>query len=128
MQSHPTAFPSLFARKLAERLRNPHGVGSDVHWGNDGFCVDLALHHPKHAEDVTIGIQCDLNRFAQAADPIEWELFRNSVIEAQGWRIHRIWSPHFFRDPEKYERMILKQMEQFLTDEPPRDAFRVERL
>ena len=43
-----------------------HRVGGDVHWGNDGFCVDVALHHPRRMEDVTIGLLCDTNRFEQA--------------------------------------------------------------
>jgi hypothetical protein len=22
------------------------------------------------------------------------------MLESQGWALHRLWSPHFFRDPE----------------------------
>src|SRR5262249_4874039 len=49
-------FPSPFAVALANRLVEQHQVGSNVHWGNDGFCVDIALAHPKYEDDVTIGI------------------------------------------------------------------------
>jgi hypothetical protein len=120
-----TRIPSLFANQLAERLKSPHKIGSDVHWGNDGFCVDLALHHPKHPEDVTIGVQCDMNRFEQAADPVEWEVFRNRVLETQGWTINRVWSPHFFRDRKPILQRILADVDKFLATEPPRDAFPV---
>ncbi|HEX4124411.1 MAG TPA: AAA domain-containing protein [Tepidisphaeraceae bacterium] len=91
-------FPSNFASQFAQRLHAEHRMGSDVHWGNDGFCIDLALHHPQRPEDVTVGVLCDLNRFAQAADPVEWEIFRTAVLEAQGWTFSRVWTPHFFRD------------------------------
>ncbi len=118
-------FPSLFAEALADRLKHRHRIGSDVHWGNDGFCVDVALHHPQHSEDVTIGVQCDMNRFSQAADPVEWEIFRNAVLESQGWKMHRLWTPEFFRDHQKVTRKIVADVEEFLANEPEKDAIRV---
>jgi very-short-patch-repair endonuclease len=27
-------------------------------------------------------------------------VFRTGVLEKQGWRLHRVWTPHFFRDPK----------------------------
>ena len=121
-----TRFPSSFAQMLAQQLKEGRQIGSDVHWGNDGFCVDLALHHPRHAEDVTIGVQCDLNRFEQAADPIEWEVFRNWVLHSQGWKINRVWSPQFFRDGKGVSQKIVAEVEDFLAHEPEKDAIRVE--
>ena len=26
--------------------------------------------------------------------------FRTAVLEKQGWNLHRLWTPHFFRDPK----------------------------
>jgi REase_MTES_1575/AAA domain/Protein of unknown function (DUF4011) len=120
-----TRFPSLFSQMLANRLKRCQRIGCDVHWGNDGFCVDVALHHPQHSEDVTIGVQCDMNRFSQAADPVEWEIFRNAVLESQGWKIHRLWTPEFFRDDQKVARKIVADVEEFLANEPVKDAIRV---
>jgi hypothetical protein len=86
------------AEALGSRLASPHGVGTIVHWGNEGFCVDVAARHPDHAEDVTIGVLCDFNRFALADDPVEWELFRSGILASQGWTLQRVWSPVLFRD------------------------------
>jgi hypothetical protein len=85
---------------LARQLAAGCGTSSDVHWGNDGFCVDLALHHPARAEDVTIGILCDASRYTKAPDPVEWDIFRTAILESQGWKLHRLWTPNFFRDPQ----------------------------
>jgi hypothetical protein len=109
--------PSQFARSLAARLAAAHGIGSDVHWGNDGFCVDVALLHPARAEDVTVGILCDTTRFAGSDDAIEWEVFRTAMLERQGWKLHRVWTPHFFRDPSGCCAAILKDVESALTSE-----------
>jgi hypothetical protein len=121
----PSKWPSRFSESLGDRLAKRHGIGSDVHWGNDGFCVDVALHHPRRAEDVTIGVVCDLTRFAQAEDPVEWEVFRTAVLESQGWRLHRLWTPHFFRDGQGCTEAILKDVAEMLATEEEKDVIRV---
>ena len=104
----PAKSPSAFAQALAHRLAADHGVGSDVHWGNEGFCVDLALRDPPaSAVEVTIGVLCDAARFAAADDPMQWDIFRTGILESQGWKLHRLWTPHFFRDPEGVTRAVV---------------------
>ncbi len=79
-------------------LREKHGIGSTVHWGNDGFMIDAALTHPLMPEDVTLGVMTDFNRYRNTPDPIDWELFRTDVLRSQGWQIERVWSPGIYRD------------------------------
>ncbi|MFC7337601.1 AAA domain-containing protein [Haloferula chungangensis] len=90
--------PSSVASALGAGLRDQHGIGSTVHWGNDGFSVDVALTHPAMPEDVTIGILTDFNRYRNTPDPIDWELFRTTMHRSQGWDLERVWSPRLFRD------------------------------
>jgi hypothetical protein len=47
-------------------MAHDRNVGPDVHWGDDGCCIDPALHHPARAEDVTNGVRRDTNRHAVA--------------------------------------------------------------
>jgi hypothetical protein len=113
----PSESESHFAKALAPRLAALHNIGSDVHWGNDGFCVDLALHHPSRAEDMTIGILCDTTRYRGTDDPVEWEVFRTTVHESQGWKLHRIWTPHFFRNVDGSMKGIIKDVQAALAEE-----------
>jgi len=92
------ANPSRVAQALGSSLRDRHSLGSIVHWGNDGFCVDAAIVHPALPADVTIGVLTDFNRFVKTPDPIEWELFRSLVLKQQGWSLHRVWTPALLRD------------------------------
>jgi hypothetical protein len=112
----PAKSPSQFAKALAGKLVTNHNVGSDVHWGNDGFCVDLAVHHPERCEDVSIGVLCDTTRYG-TDDPVEWEVFRTHILQMQGWKVHRVWTPHFFRDPNGCMQAILRDIEQALREE-----------
>jgi hypothetical protein len=117
--------PSEFSHALGRQLAAERKIGSDVHWGNDGFCIDLALHHPARPEDVTIGVLCDGSRFTLAEDPVEWDVFRTGVLQDQGWTLHRIWTPHFFRDPEGNVKTVEKEVRNFLASEEPKDELRV---
>ncbi|QSQ20826.1 DUF4011 domain-containing protein [Pyxidicoccus parkwayensis] len=109
---------SSFALALAGHLARRHRVSSDVHWGNDGFCVDLALHHPTVPGDVTVGVLCDGTRYPKAADRVEWDLFRTGVLEGQGWKLVRLWTPHFFHDPEGATTRVLQSAGDKLMREP----------
>ena len=122
-EGQPSKSPSQFARALAARLVTQRNVGSDVHWGNEGFCVDLALHHPERAEDVSIGVLCDTTRYV-TDDPVEWEVFRTHILQMQGWKVHRVWTPHFFRDPNGCMQAVVKDIEAAMEAE--REA--IERL
>ncbi|HSV15554.1 MAG TPA: AAA domain-containing protein [Tepidisphaeraceae bacterium] len=117
-----TKSPSTFATQLAAALANDHRMGSAVHWGNDGFCVDLALRHPTRPDDVTVGVLCDSCRYTAADDPVEWDIFRTGILADQGWSLRRIWTPHFFRDPSGHINSILKDAAAFVAQERPADA------
>lgn len=127
VQVRPSRTPSAFAEALARHLARQQGIGSDVHWGNDGFCVDLALHHPQRGDEVTVGVLCDGSRFAAADDPVEWDVFRTAMLEGQGWQLLRLGTPQFFRDPQGSLQAVRRAAEEALQREEDRDAIRVTR-
>jgi hypothetical protein len=123
----PSKSPSMFAEKLGDILAGELGIGSDVHWGNEGFCVDLALHHsalhhPARSGDVTIGVLCDGCRYAAAEDAVEWDIFRTGILASQGWVLRRIWSPHYFRDPQGSQTLIRQSVDEFVAKGKPDQA------
>lgn len=96
-----SSYPSQVAEGVGNWLSNKYGIGNRVYWGNDGFCVDVALTHPGHPADVTIGVLTDFTRYAKTPDPISWELFRSAVLHSQGWQLQRVWTPALFKNPVK---------------------------
>ncbi len=90
---------SKFAMALGDQLARHKQTGSDTHWGNEAFCVDVALHHPTNPEDVTIGLVCDFARYERAPDPVEWEIYRQGILKWTGWELQHVLTPQFFRDP-----------------------------
>lgn len=104
---HASRSPSLFAEALARRVAAEEAATAEVHWGNDGFCIDVTIDGNNHGEAAPLGVLCDGARFPFADDAVEWDLFRTAVLEAMGWRLHRVWSPHFVRDPRgEYAQLV----------------------
>lgn len=94
-----TRRPSAVATALGQRLHLELRRDTTIHWGNDGFCVDIALEKGPHPHTTTVGILTDFNRYTRAPDPIAWEQFRTQTLNALGWSLHRVWSPGLFRNP-----------------------------
>ena len=94
-----TGRPSTVATALGRQLQERLDRNTTVHWGNDGFCVDIALDHGTPAVPATLGILTDFNRYTRAPDPIAWEQFRTQTLTNLGWNLQRVWTPALFRDP-----------------------------
>ena len=106
--------PSKVAEALGQSLKDDHKIGSTVHWGNDGFMVDVALTHPLMPEDVTLGVLTDFNRYRNTPDPIDWELFRSAILRGQGWQLERVWSPRLIRDLKSETTTVVDNHNQLL--------------
>jgi hypothetical protein len=117
-----SACPSELACALGNQLAQQHGVSSEIHWGNEGFGVDAALVHPKSPEDVTIGVLCDATRFDKAPDRVQWDIFRTEILEAQGWKFFRVWTPQFVRDPRGVIAAIAAEAHRVASETSPERA------
>jgi hypothetical protein len=118
VRTHDAPHRSPVALGLARQLAEAGQLGSQVPWGNAGFCVDIALLHPDRAGNVTLGVLCDFNRYAPAEDPVEWELFRTIMLESQGWTLHRVLSAALFTNPQRLLAGIRTASEALSQSEP----------
>ncbi len=101
LRAWPSATPSLLATAFGRAMVQRQQTGAHVHWGNDGFCVDVACIHPFMPADVTVGVLTDFTRFHKTPDPVEWDIFRTRVLRVQGWELHRLLSPVIFRKADE---------------------------
>ncbi len=89
---------SPFEEAVAGRLRQRgHDVVHQV--GSAGFFVDLAVVDPAKPGRYLLGIECDGATYHSARSARDRDRLRQQVLEGLGWRIHRIWSTDWFRNP-----------------------------
>lgn len=82
---------------FASRLSSSGTIHAESPWGNEGFCIDVALMEPDSSKEISFGIFLDFNRYRKTNDPVKWEHFRSVILKQQGWDLRRVWSPELFR-------------------------------
>jgi very-short-patch-repair endonuclease len=74
--------------------------------GTAGFFVDLAVVDPKQPGRYLLGIECDGATYHSTRSARDRDRLRQAVLEDRGWKIHRVWSIDWFKDPAGELRKI----------------------
>jgi very-short-patch-repair endonuclease len=93
-----------------------HQVNAQV--GSAGFFLDLAVVDPAQPGRYLLGIECDGARYHTARSARDRDRLRQAVLEGLGWRIHRIWSTDWFRNPDQELRKVVQAIELARTVSP----------
>jgi very-short-patch-repair endonuclease len=102
---------------LAALQRVGYQVETQV--GSAGFFIDLAVVDPERPGRYLLGVECDGATYHSARSARDRDRLRQEVLESLGWRIHRIWSTDWFRNPEgEIKRLVGSIEEAKLYGEP----------
>jgi len=82
--------------------------------GCSGFRIDLALVHPEREGRYLLGIECDGATYHSSRTARDRDRLRQQVLERLGWRICRVWSTDWVRDPERQIKRIMLAYEEEL--------------
>ena len=89
---------SPFEEAVLAALRN-RGHVIDAQVGVSGYRIDLAIRS-EDGEGYDLGIECDGATYHSSPTARDRDWLRQQVLEGLGWRIHRVWSTAWVRDPE----------------------------
>ncbi len=100
-----------FSQQVAQFLiQQGYAVRTNV--GNSDYTIDIAVEHPKQPGHYIAGIECDGSSYVAARTVRDRERLRTNILEQMGWKMHRVWSTEWIRNPAtEQERLI-----QFLQD------------
>ena len=104
-------FDSPFEEAVYRALTN-RGYQLDKQIGSAGYFVDLAVVDPAKPGRYLIGIECDGARYHSSQSARDRDRLRQQVLEGLGWRIHRIWSTDWFRNPGRELERVVEAVEQ----------------
>ncbi len=93
----PAPVETEFAQKVADALR-AKGYEIDTQVGIGGYRIDIAV---KKNGKYVLGIECDGKLYSISRSARERDYHRQKYLESRGWRIKRIWSMDWWRDPER---------------------------
>ena len=79
--------------------------------GVAGYSIDLAVANPELPNTYWIGIECDGATYHSSRSARDRDRLRQTILEDKGWKIHRIWSTDFFRNPSKEIQRTVEAIE-----------------
>jgi len=84
--------------------------------GVAGYFIDLAVQDPGQPGRYLMGIECDGATYHSAKSARDRDRLRQSVLEGLGWKIERIWSTDWFKNPQAQLKPIIAKLHQLKTE------------
>jgi very-short-patch-repair endonuclease len=103
-------FDSIFEEQVAAALTE-HGYVVKQQVGQSGFFIDLAVVDAERPGRYLIGIECDGAAYHSSRSARDRDRLRQAVLEDHGWKIHRIWSTDWFKQPDTQLRETIAAIE-----------------
>jgi very-short-patch-repair endonuclease len=84
--------------------------------GVAGFFIDVAVRDPGKSGRYLMGIECDGRSYHSAKSVRDRDRLRQTVLERLGWRIRRIWSTDWYRNPQAEIEPIIRELNALKTE------------
>lgn len=82
--------------------------------GCSGYRIDMAVKHPTLSGVYVIGIECYGATYHSARTARERDRLREDVLRSRGWRLYRIWSTDWIKDPDSESKRLINAIEEAL--------------
>ena len=94
------------------------GLDPIPQYGASGYRIDFALPHPENDGRMVLAVEADGASYHSSQTARDRDRLRQQVLEAKGWRFHRIWSTAFFRDPKGEAHRVKQAYDRAVRNEP----------
>ena len=75
----------------------------------------MAVKHPTLNGRFVIGVECDGATYHSSRTARERDRLRQSVLEDMGWKLHRIWSTDWIKDPVTEGELLINAVEKAIA-------------
>lgn len=112
---------SSFEDTVAKFLEN-NGYAVKRMVGCSGLRVDIAVVDPKDQGSFILGVRCDGGMYKKARTARERERTMNSVLKSNGWRIWKVWSTDWIKNPNRAKQELLEAVRSAAAGEPEKEV------
>lgn len=92
-----------------------YGYECEPQLGVTGYFLDLAVKDPGMPGKFLMGIECDGASYHSAKSTRDRDRLRQDILENLGWKIRRIWSTDWFKNPQAQIKPIIQELERLKT-------------
>jgi very-short-patch-repair endonuclease len=97
------------------RSLTAHGYRGVPQVGVCGYRIDIAIRHPSNPSAYLCGVECDGATYHSARSVRERDRLRQEILEKYGWKLYRIWSTDWFRNPSLQTKRLLTFLQELHT-------------
>lgn len=102
------SFDSEFEEEVCEKLIE-QGYDVETQYGVGGYRIDLVIKNKDGSN--LLGIECDGRLYHSSKYARERDYHRQKYLESRGWKIYRIWSTNWWKNPNLEIRKINNYIE-----------------
>jgi very-short-patch-repair endonuclease len=84
--------------------------------GVAGFFIDVSVLDPGNPGNYLMGIECDGATYHSSKSARDRDRLKQTVLERLGWRIRRIWSTDWFKNPHAELQPIIRELNALKTE------------
>lgn len=99
-----------FSEQVGKFLAS-RGYSVKMNIGSSDYTIDIAVEHPKKPGHYIAGIECDGNSYYMARTVRDREHLRTEVLKQMGWKMYRVWSTEWIRNPEAEKERLMNFIE-----------------
>lgn len=92
------------------------GYKVDTQIGSSEYKIDIAIKDPQDYQRYVIGIECDGYNYHLAKTVRDRDRLRQSMLKKVGWKLYRIWSTEWIRNPVTEKERLLNVIKQAIQD------------
>jgi very-short-patch-repair endonuclease len=78
--------------------------------GESGYYIDIAVRDPGKRSRYLMAIECDGATYHSAKSARDRDRLRQENLERLGWRVRRIWSTDWFKNPQETLKPIIDEL------------------
>jgi len=109
---------SFFEESVKEFL-NSEGYDVNTQVGCSQYRIDLGLIDPRAPGRYLLGIECDGAQYHSSRTARERDRLRQQVLERMGWKIIRVWSTDWLKNPYESKIRLKHIISRALEDSDP---------
>ena len=120
------SFDSPFEESVYDFLKSK-GYNVITQVGCSGFRIDMAIKDPVQSGKFILGIECDGATYHSSRTARERDRLRQEVLVNMGWKIYRIWSTDWIKDPKSEKEKLVTVVENSLEKGQSKNSLQRER-
>lgn len=95
-------------------IENGYNIATQV--GCSGYRIDMAVKHPTLSGRFILGVECDGTTYHSSRTARERDRLRQTILEDIGWKIYRIWSTDWIKDPKNEGDRLIEAVQNSLKN------------